>query len=358
MPSLLGSKPNQVSTNGELGTMAFREQDQFVPTSGIGSTVQAYSAQLQSYATNGVAMKNRIINGAMVIDQRNAGAAITVNSTTASFAVDRWKSVGQSADGVYTLQQVSDAPVGFNFSLKATVTTADASIGASQFYNIFQIIEGFNWADLNWGTANAKTVTYSFWVKSSLTGTMGGSLYNSTADYCYPFTYTISAANTWEYKTITIVGSTAGTWVGATNGTGVNVNFSIGDGSSRLGTAGAWTASTATGATGQTQVISTLSATIQWAGVQLEVGTQATSFEYRQYTTELQLCQRYFYSVTSFVPAGAGYSVTCPRKVSMRVAPTYAGGGSGFTAFVNSAETAVLYQTIGAQQSLTLAAEL
>jgi hypothetical protein len=238
-------------------------------------------------------MRNRIINGAMVIDQRNAGAAITVNSTSASFAVDRWKSVGQSADGVYTLQQVSDAPVGFNFSLKATVTTADASIGASEFYNIFQMIEGFNWADLNWGTANAKTVTYSFWVKSSLTGTMGGSLYNSTADYSYPFTYTISAANTWEYKTITIVGPTAGTWVGATNGTGVNVNFSIGDGSSRLGTAGAWTASTATGATGQTQVISTLSATIQWAGVQLEVGTQATSFEYRQYGTELNLCQRY-----------------------------------------------------------------
>jgi hypothetical protein len=280
-----------------------------------------------------VNMKNRIINGAMIIDQRNAGAAITVNSTSASFAVDRWKSVGQSADGVYTVQQVSDAPAGFSYSLKATVTTADASVGASQFYNIFQMIEGFNWADLNWGTAaNAKTVTYSFWVKSSLTGTMGGSLYNSTADYCYPFTYSISAANTWEYKTITIAGPTAGTWVGATNGAGVNVNFSLGDGSSRVATAGAWTTSVATGATGQTQVISTLNATIQWAGVQLEVGTQATSFEYRQYQQELALCQRYYWKKTGSQYAtyamgfgeSGGTNITCiyQNPVQMRGAPT------------------------------------
>jgi hypothetical protein len=283
-------------------------------------------------------MRNRIINGAMVIDQRNAGAAITVNSTSASFAVDRWKSVGQSTDGVYTVQQVSDAPVGFNFSLKATVTTADASVGASQFYNIFQVIEGFNWADLNWGTANAKTVTYSFWVKSSLTGTMGGSLYNNTADYCYPFTYTISAANTWEYKTITIVGPTAGTWVGATNGAGVNVNFSLGDGSSRVATAGAWTTSVATGATGQTQVISTLNATIQWAGVQLEVGTQATSFEYRQYGTELALCQRYYQQIgytlfNGYTVTGNSYYSIVFYKVSMRTNPTIVytnGGANGF----------------------------
>ena len=287
-----------------------------------------------------VNMKNRIINGQMVIDQRNAGAAVTINSTTASFAVDRWKSVGQSADGVYTVQQVSDAPVGFNFSLKATVTTADASVGASQFYNIFQMIEGFNWADLNWGTANAKTVTYSFWVKSSLTGTMGGSLYNSTADYCYPFTYSISAANTWEYKTITIAGPTAGTWVGATNGAGVNVNFSLGDGSSRVATAGAWTTSVATGATGQTQVISTLSATIQWAGVQLEVGTQATSFEYRQYGTELALCQRYYAKVgpttsgiyPAFGTAGGESSTAAfgvfTTPVTMRSSPTFSSNGT------------------------------
>jgi hypothetical protein len=299
----------------------------------IGTNVQAYSAQLQSYANDGVAMRNRIINGAMVIDQRNAGASVTVDSTSAFFAVDRWKSVGQSTDGVYTVQQVSDAPAGFSYSLKATVTTADASVGASEFYNIFQMIEGFNWADLNWGTANAKTVTYSFWVKSSLTGTMGGSLYNSSANYSYPFTYTISAANTWEYKTITIVGPTAGTWVGATNGTGVNVNFSIGDGSNRLGTAGAWTASTATGATGQTQVISTLSATIQWAGVQLEVGTQATSFEYRQYQQELALCQRYLPafnaagSTAGSIGTGGFFSTTeaalgIPFPVTTRVAPT------------------------------------
>jgi hypothetical protein len=130
--------------------------------------------------------------------------------------------------------------------------------------------------------------------------------------------------------------------VGATNGTGVNVNFSIGDGSSRLGTAGAWTASTATGATGQTQVISTLNATIQWAGVQLEVGTQATSFEYRQYTTELQLCQRYFYknqAGTVYQSFGAGVAATTAQisvnlnhPVVMRSNPVlaYSGNLSGY----------------------------
>jgi hypothetical protein len=328
------------------------------------STVKATTLDLglstQSVAIgqgNASIMKNRIINGAMVIDQRNAGASVTVNSTSATFCADRWKGVGQASDGVYTLQQVADAPTGFNYSLKATVTTADASVTASQFYNVFQAVEGYNIADLGWGGINAKIVTFSFWVKSSLTGTMGGSLYDNGADYCYPFTYTISSANTWEQKTITITGATSGTWL-TTNGTGVNVNFSIGDGTSRQGTAGSWTTSVATGATGQTQLISTLNATIQWTGVQLEVGSSATGFEYRQYGQELALCQRYY--ATCFwnvVTPILGYS-TITTPVSMRTAPTIAGGGTGFAAVVSGAYSTIASQTSAGAQTLTFTAEL
>jgi len=238
--------------------------------------------------------KNRIINGAMVIDQRNAGASVTVNSTTQTFSVDRWWASGQSTDGVFTMQQSSTAPSGFSNSTAITVTTADASIGTTQRYYFAQRIEGFNTADLGWGTAGASTVTLSFWVRSSITGTFGGFVYNSDADYSYPFSYTISSANTWEQKSVTIAGPTAGTWVGATNGVGMQIGWSLGTGTDRLGTSGAWTASQKFGATGQTNLIATSGATFYLTGVQLEKGSTATSFDYRPYTTELQLCQRYY----------------------------------------------------------------
>jgi hypothetical protein len=236
--------------------------------------------------------KNRIINGAMQIDQRNAGASVTVNSTASFFGVDRWLATGQSTDGVFTVQQSSTAPTGFKNSLLATVTTADSSIGSSQIYVIAQRIEGLNIADLAWGTANAATVTLSFWVRSSLTGTFGGSVTNETG-YSYPFTYTISSANTFEKKTITITGPTSGTWL-TTNGNGVYIGFTLGSGSTVNGTAGSWSANTYYGATGQTQVISTNSSTFYITGVQLEKGSTATSFDYRPYGTELALCQRYY----------------------------------------------------------------
>jgi hypothetical protein len=253
------------------------------------------AAQLAQYGANnvGLSFKNRIINGDMSIDQRNAGAAVTINDT-AAYTVDRW--FGEDVtDGAFTVQQISDAPVGFSNSARITITTADASLAAGQYAVFVQRIEGFNTADLGWGTANAATVTLSFWTKSSLTGTFGGVVSNGAENYSYPFTYTISAANTWEYKTITIVGPTAGTWVGSTNGKGLVLGFSLGSGSTYTGTAGAWVAADDRGgATGQTNIISTLSATWQVTGVQLEKGTVATSFDYLPYTTELQLCQRYF----------------------------------------------------------------
>jgi len=257
-------------------------------------------------AGNASIMKNRIINGAMVIDQRNAGAAVSVTGSD-QFATDRWAGYN-SSDGIFSLQQVTDAPASFVNSLKATITTADASIGATQYSVVRQSIEGYNIADLGWGTANAKTITLSFWVKSSLTGTFGGVLINSAANRSYPYTYTISAANTWEYETITIAGDTSGTWL-TTNGIGIRVDWSLAAGSTYSGTAGAWAAALYLGATGQTQVLSTLNATIQWTGVQLELGSSATGFEYRQYGTELNLCQRYFeksYDINTAVGASTG----------------------------------------------------
>jgi hypothetical protein len=319
------------------------------------------AAQLAQYGSNnvGLSFKNRIINGDMTIDQRNAGASVTVNSTAQTFSVDRWYGVGQATDGVYTLQQDAGAvtpPAGFTDYLGATVTTADASIGSTQVYRITQAIEGFNTSDLGWGTANAQTITLSFWVRSSLTGIFGGNLGNSAFNRAYPFSYTISAANTWEQKSVTIAGDTTGTWL-TTNGAGINVSFVMGMGSSFVGTPNAWNAGTFFAPTGGTNIISTNGATFYITGVQLEKGSTATSFDYLPYGTELALCQRYFYSFTGFIPSSS-YSITCPRKVSMRATPTYTGGGSGFVAFGNSAETAVLYQTTGASQALTLSAEL
>jgi hypothetical protein len=236
--------------------------------------------------------KNRIINGAMVIDQRNAGASVAVTGNVI-FPVDRFDCIGQTADGVFTAQQSTTAPNGFKNSLVCTVTTADSSIGSTQFYLIRHQIEGLNCSDIGWGTANAQTVTLSFWVRSSLTGTFGGAVRNSAQDRSYPFSYTINAANTWEQKSVTITGDTSGTWL-TDNGIGIRLDWSLGDGSSRLGAAGAWAGANYTGATGQVNLIGTNGATFYITGVQLEKGSTATSFDYRPIGTELQLCQRYY----------------------------------------------------------------
>ena len=216
---------------------------------------------------NSSIMKNRIINGAMVIDQRNAGA--TVTPTSGGFGLDRWKFYLTEASKL-TVGQSTTAPVGFGNSMLVT-SSSSLSVPAADLYILQQNIEGFNTADLNWGTANAKTVTLSFWVRSSLTGTFGGAINNSSWQYSYPFSYTISAANTWEQKTITVVGPTAGTWIGATNGIGAVVTFGLGVGSNNSGTAGAWAASQYFSSTGAVSVVGTNGATWYVTGVQLEV---------------------------------------------------------------------------------------
>jgi hypothetical protein len=183
-------------------------------------------------------------------------------------------------------------PAGFKNYVGITSLSAYA-VAATDVFAIRQSIEGYNIADLGWGAAGAQTVTLSFWVRSSLTGTFGGNLQNAAQTQAYPFSYTISSANTWEQKSITIAGSTTATWE-ATNGMGLQVGFSLGSGTTYSGTAGAWVASNIWSVTGATSVVGTNGATFYITGVQLEVGTVATSFDYRPYGTELALCQRYF----------------------------------------------------------------
>jgi len=257
-----------------------------------GNTTSINGTTPNAYNTVG---KNLIINGAMRIDQRNSGSAVTINTTSNTYTLDRWMASGVVSDGVFTVVQSTEAPAGFNQSTKITVTTADASIGSTESYVFGQFIEGNNVAHLNWGTSNAKTVTLSFWIRSSVTGTFSGVIHNSDVNKCYPFTYTISTADTWEKQTVTVDGDTSGTWLSDT-GRGIVVRFSLGVGSSLLNTAGAWASSTALGATGETQLISTLNATLYITGVQLEVGESATEFEHRLLTLEQQLCYRYFYA--------------------------------------------------------------
>ena len=237
---------------------------------------------------NTPAFRNRIINGAMMIDQRNAGASVT--PLNAAYTIDRWFHQLSQASKI-SVQRSTTAPAGFINS--ALITSLSAySVGVNDYFNIVQAIEGLNLTDLGWGTANAQTVTISFWVRSSLTGTFGGSVLNSNQTRAYPFTYTISAANTWEQKTVTIAGDTSGTWL-TDNGIGLRLSFGLGVGSNFSSTAGAWAGGTYLSATGATSVVGTNGATFYITGVQLEKGSTATSFDYRPYGTELALCQRY-----------------------------------------------------------------
>ena len=261
-------------------------------------------------------MRNRIINGAMRIDQRNAGAAVSA-TTDYTYTLDRWDfRATQSAK--FTVQQDSSANTvaGFTSSLKIT-SSSSYSVVSSDFFDIEQRIEGFNIGDLGFGTANAKSVTLSFWVRSSLTGTFGGALKNQNSDRSYLFSYTIVAANTWEQKFITVAGDQGGTWL-TDNTIGLIVQFSLGAGSTFSGTVNTWNAGNYYQPTGATSVVGTNGATWYVTGVQLEEGSVPTPFEYRQYGTELQLCQRYFYTT---YPAGSALG-TASRTINARTAST------------------------------------
>ena len=257
-------------------------------------------ASTQNTAATGFGFKNRLINSAMMIDQRNAGASVTPSATAAfQFTVDRW-AYNQSAASKFSFQQNAGSvtpPVGFTNYLGFTSQSA-YSVTSSDYFYAVQRIEGFNTADLAWGTANASPVTIGFWVRSSLTGTFGGTLTNNAGNRYYIFSYTISAANTWEYKTVTIAGDTTGTWA-TNNSTGIELRFGLGSGSTFTGTAGSWSGTTYLQPTGSVNVVGTNGATFYITGVQLEKGSTATSFDYRPYGTEFSLCERYCQTIVS-----------------------------------------------------------
>lgn len=304
-----------------------------------GITTPTYGgADAAEYLVPVTGFKNRIINGAMQIDQRNAGASVT-NGVGDTYTIDRWK-ISSGAASKLTVQQNAGSvtpPAGFRNYVGLTSTSA-YSIGTSDYFVFQQAIEGLNLSDLGWGTASAQTVTLSFKVRSSLTGTFGGAVRNNDSTRNYPFSFTISSANTWEDKTITIAGDTTGTWL-TTNEAGINLGFGMGVGSTYSGTAGAWTGSTVFSATGAVSVVGTNGATFYITGVQLEKGTTATSFDYRPFGTELSLCQRYYYktySVESAIgsnegPTTGGWLLAVdsasavaknPFAVTMRATPT------------------------------------
>ena len=286
--------------------------------------------------TPSVNMKNRIINGDMTIDQRNAGASVTISSNAAyTYTLDRFFAYG-SATSKFSVQRNAGAvtpPVNFTNYLGVTSLSAYAVSGGEQFI-VGQAIEGLNVSDLAWGTASASAVTLSFRVYSSLTGTFGGAISNSAQNRSYPFSYSVPAANTWTTISVTVAGDTSGTWL-TTNGVGVYVFFGLGVGPSSSGTAGAWSAGQLVSATGATSVVGTNGATFYITGVQLEVGSNATSFDYLPYGTELALCQRYFWrttgtSGTGYAAIGAGgfvtttnFSAFIPYPVQMRATPTF-----------------------------------
>jgi hypothetical protein len=322
------------------------------------------SRELAEFATSydsggSLGFRNRIINGAMVIDQRNAGASVTITNTSANtFMTDRFFVYGSQASKFSAQQNAGSVtpPAGFTNYLGITSLSA-YSITSGDVFVIGQNIEGFNSSDFAWGTASAQTITMSFWVRSSLTGTFGGVVRNSANNRSYPFSYTISSANTWEQKVITIAGDTTGTWV-TNNGIGLRIHWGLGVGSTTSGTAGAWSASEFNSATGATSVVGTNGATFYITGVQLEAGSVATPFERRDYGRELIMCQRYCIAQngaqlfpargTSTTSVQAGFTT----PVAMRAAPSitasvsatvYSVGGAGVATATLS--VAAFYQT-------------
>jgi len=288
--------------------------------------------------------RNRIINGDMRIDQRNAGASVTPTSTgVRNYITDRWGIYISQASKLSAQQNAGSVtpPSGYTNYLGMTSLSAYSPV-SSDLILLQQPIEGYNISDLAWGTGLAKTVTISFWAYSNLPGNYSGAIVNNAASRSYPFLYTISAANTWQYFTVVIPGDTggAGAWL-TTNGVGLYVNFNLGTGSTYQGTAGAWTSGSYWSAVGAVNTVATSGATLYITGFQFEVGGVATPFERRNFGVEFGMCQRYYFQIGGVsaqpLPTGQASSGTQAYipilfPVTLRTAPS----GSNFSVSANS----------------------
>lgn len=322
----VGGLETSADNSGNINIQSGGSTVMSVTSSGVAVT-GSFSQNGAVYSTQPT-FRNLIINGDMKIDQRNAGAAFNPAVNNA-YSIDRW-STNSNVASKYSVQQNAGAvtpPAGFTNYLGATSLSAYTAV-ASDSFALLQKIEGYNFANLDFGKSTAKTVTLSFWVRSSLTGTFGGSLTNNLIDRSYPFTYTISVANTWEKKSVTIAGDTSGTWLTANN-IGAWIWFSLGMGPNVSGTAGAWAGAQYRSATGATSLVGTSGATFYITGVQLEVGSTATEFEHLPYDVQLARCQRYYQLINGGtrqnVTSGSSYGNMNNFPVDMRAEPTATG---------------------------------
>ena len=316
--------------------------------------IQTAADSITSNQGSPYGFKNRIINGGMAIDQRNAGASVT--PTAGTYMVDRFQlDISQSSK--YSFQRNGGSvtpPNGFRNYLGMTVATG-YSITSSDYFQLMHKIEGYNTADLMWGTTNAKTVTLSFWVYSNLNGTFGGAIRNNDVTRSYPFTYSTTTSNTWTYISITIPGDTTGTWETGTS-IGIQIAWGLGNGSNYTGPAFAWAGTNYQSATGTTSIVATTGNTFYLTGVQLEVGQQSTAFDYRAYTTELQLCQRYYFQSWGFgawsTNLGQGYAgqvLPSPNNASTI-------GSSSFPVAMRASPTVTTFDSLGVSGAVSQAA--
>ena len=248
-----------------------------------GATASEWAGPLFGY-------KNLVMNAGMDIWQRGTSLA---TASDAEVAADRFRWRKGSGVGVATLARQADAPSAeLTNCLQIDVTTADASLDTTDFYAIENLIEGLVAKRLLWGTASARQVTLSFWVKSTSTGTFGIAFQNSARNRSYVATFAVSATNTWEQKELTISGDTSGTWLTDT-GVGLRISMCVGSGTGKHGSAGAWTASDIRTTSAQQNIMDNVSGDFRTTGWQLEIGPKRTPLDLRPIQTELLLCQRY-----------------------------------------------------------------
>jgi hypothetical protein len=332
--ALASGNPLKIVKGTEIDT-EFNNIATSISTKADSTSVQPLDTELTTLAgmssdratflagTEGFGFRNRIINGDMRIDQRNAGASVQADGAgVRAYAADRFYVDRSININTLTAQQVSTAPTGFTKSFQVTANASTSSPGTTDAARLVHAIEGFNVADLGWGASGAQSITLTFWVRASVTGNYGVGLSNAAANRSYVASFTVSAANTWEQKTITIPGDTAGTWATDNSG-GIFLQWDLGVGTSLSTTAGTWSGSYFYGLTGGVKLVANASATFFITGVQLEAGSVATPFERRDYGRELIMCQRYFEigKVFTYVADIGGY-VTNPYSVVKRTTPT------------------------------------